>query len=60
VNKREGEEIRNFQKSLSNLPKVSFKYIENVDGYTVLAHQHVIVVDTAVENLNDLVRGNNG
>ena len=60
VNKREGEEMRNFQKSLSNLPKVSFKYIENVDGYTVLAHQHVIVVDTAVENLNDLVRGNNG
>lgn len=57
VNKREGEEIKNFQKSLSNIPKTSFQYIENLNGYTVLAHQHIVIVDTAADNLKELVRG---
>lgn len=57
VNKRDGEEVVNFQKSLKNLPKVSFQYIENLNGYTVIAHQHIIVIESAKENLNELVRG---
>ncbi len=55
VNKRDGDEIVNFQKSLRNLPKVSFQYIENLNGYTVIAHQHIIVVESAKDNLNELV-----
>ncbi len=57
VNQRDGEEIKNFEKSLRNIPKVSFQYIENVNGYTVIAHQHVVVLDGAKENLEQLVRG---
>ena len=57
VNQREGVEIENFKKSLKNLPKVTFQYIENVNGYSVIAHQHLIVVDSATENLKELVRG---
>jgi large subunit ribosomal protein L4 len=55
VNKRDGDEIVNFQKSLRNLPKVSFQYIENLNGYTVIAHQHIVVVESAKDNLNELV-----
>jgi len=55
VNKRDGEEIVNFQKSLRNLPKVSFQYIENLNGYTVIAHQHIVVIESAKDNLNELV-----
>jgi large subunit ribosomal protein L4 len=57
VNKRDGEEIKNFQKSLKNLPKVSFQYIENLNGYTVIAHQHIVVIESATDNLKELVRG---
>ncbi len=60
LNKRDGQEVKNFQKSLSNIPKISCQYIENLNGYTVLAHQHIVVIDTAFENLKELVRGNNG
>lgn len=57
VNKRDGEEIKNFAKSLKNLPKVSFQYIENLNGYTVIAHQHIVVIESATDNLKELVRG---
>lgn len=57
VNKREGQEIKNFQKSLKNLPKVSFQYIENLNGYTVIAHQNIIVLDSATDMLKELMRG---
>ena len=57
VNKRDGEEVKNLEKSLRNLKKVSFHYIENINGYTVLAHQYIVVLDGAKENLEQLVRG---
>lgn len=57
VNKREGQEVKNFKKSLRNLPKVTFQYIENLNGYTVVAHQHIIVVDSATDMLKELMRG---
>ncbi|MCH9621249.1 MAG: 50S ribosomal protein L4 [Chlamydiia bacterium] len=55
LTQREGMEVENFKKSLSNLPKVTFQYIENVNGYAVIAHQNIVVVDSAAENLNEWV-----
>jgi large subunit ribosomal protein L4 len=57
VDQREGQEIQNFRKSMNNLPNISFQYIENLNGYTVIAHQHIVVVDSAAEMLNDWMRG---
>ena len=57
VNQRDGQEIKNFRKSLNNLSNISFQYIENINGYTVIAHQHILVVDSAAEMLNDWMRG---
>jgi large subunit ribosomal protein L4 len=57
VNQRDGQEIKNFRKSLNNLSNISFQYIENLNGYTVIAHQHILVVDSAKEMLNDWMRG---
>lgn len=54
---QEGQEVENFKKSLSNIPKVSFQYIENLNGYSVIAHQHLIVVDSATDSLKELVKG---
>ena len=60
LNKRDGQEVKNFQKSLSNIPKISCQYIEGLNGYTVLAHQYIVVIDSAFEHLNEMVGGNNG
>ena len=53
----ESEESKNFQKSLRNIPKVSYKNIDNLNGYIVVAHQNIIVIDSAEDKFKDLIRG---
>lgn len=52
--KEDGQYV-NLQKSLKNLPKVSFQYIENLNGYNIMAHQNIIVLESAYENIKEIV-----
>lgn len=49
--------LLNFKKSLRNLPNFAYLMTENVNGYDVMVGQKIIVVDTALETLERLLRG---
>jgi len=46
-----------FLKSISNISESDFLMVPNVSGYDVLAHQHIIVMDTAIDQLKVLLGG---
>lgn len=49
--------FENFSKSLRNLPKQRFALISNLNGYDILLHQDIVVMDTAVDQLKVLLAG---
>ncbi len=49
-----------FCKSLSNIPEVRYLLFPNVNGYDLLAHRMVILVNSAENCLIDLLRRGNG
>lgn len=57
VEKREEKAFDSLQKSLKNIPKVSFQYVDNLNGYSIIAHQKVVVLETCESNVKELVRG---
>jgi large subunit ribosomal protein L4 len=40
-----------FVKSMRNIPNADFALIENVSGYDVVSHRHIIVMDEATDRL---------
>jgi large subunit ribosomal protein L4 len=57
ADKNDEKSMVNFQKSLKNLPRVSFLYVDNLNGYTVVAHQYIVVLDSAMDKFKELLRG---
>lgn len=46
-----------FLKSIQNLARTDFLMVPNVSGYDVLAHQDLIVLDTAIDQLKVILGG---
>ncbi len=45
------------QKSLRNIPKVEFTFLPNVNGYTLAVCQSIVILDSAVKNLEETLGG---
>lgn len=59
---KEGKEMESpvqkfdaFLKSMRNIPRSDFLMIPNVSGYDVLAHQHLFVMESAVDQLKAIL-----
>ncbi len=46
-----------FLKSISNIPHSDFMMLPNVSGYDVIAHQDLILMDTAIDQLKVILGG---
>ncbi len=53
----ESSELINFKLSLRNLPNVSFLLMKNINGYDILVNKKIFVLDSAVEELEGILRG---
>ncbi len=51
-----GEDI-SFIKSFRNIPGVSFMLIDNISGYDLAAHRHIVVMEHGVESLMKILEG---
>ena len=51
------EKHSNIVLSLRNLPKTSFRYVPNVNGYELLVNKNLVILDTAVDELLMLLGG---
>ena len=45
------------RKSMRNIAGVDFLMVPNVNGYDVIAHQHLIVIDSAIDQLKVILGG---
>ena len=55
--KYEAKKDAHFIKSMRNVPKAQFMLIQNVSGYDVIAHRHIIVMDAASDRLIKMLEG---
>jgi len=53
------KEESNFIKSIRNIPKVKFMYLNHVSGYDILAYQTIVLMEPAVESLKSMLRQGN-
>lgn len=52
------QKFQSFLKSINNLAQSDFLMISNISGYDVIAHQDLIIMDSAVDQLKILLGGN--
>ena len=52
------EQFKILNKSLRNIPKVSFTYLSNVSGEDLALCQELVILESAVENLKNALDGN--
>lgn len=50
-------EHQTLSKSLRNLPKVEFTQIQNVSGYELAISQELVILDSAIDQLNETLGG---
>lgn len=55
--KSDGKTDAHFIKSMRNIPRAHFMLMENVSGYDVVSHGHMIVIDTAADRLVKMLEG---
>ena len=55
--KAEVKKDANFIKSMRNIPNADFMLIQNVSGYDVVSHRHIIVMDAASDRLMKMLEG---
>lgn len=55
--KSEAKKDAHFIKSMRNIPKAEFMLIQNVSGYDVVSHRHIIVMDAASDRLVKMLEG---
>jgi large subunit ribosomal protein L4 len=55
--KAETKKDAHFVKSMRNIPNAQFMLIQNVSGYDVIAHRHIIVMDAASSRLMKMLEG---
>ena len=55
--KAEAKKDSHFVKSMRNIPNAQFMLIQNVSGYDVVAHRHIIVMDAASDRLMKMLEG---
>lgn len=48
-------EFNQFKKSLRNIPGCSYMFIDNLNGYDLVAHQKVVVLERATEKLSKVM-----
>jgi large subunit ribosomal protein L4 len=48
---------KSFRLSMRNIPATSYVYLENMNGYTLLAHKKIIVLEESMAALEKLLRG---
>lgn len=53
--KSEAKKDEHFLKSMRNIPNADFMLIENVSGYDVVSHGHIIVMDAATDRLTQML-----
>jgi large subunit ribosomal protein L4 len=53
--KTEAKKDKHFVKSMRNIPNADFMLLENVSGYDVIAHGHIIVMDGATDHLTNML-----
>ncbi|MGH2612232.1 MAG: 50S ribosomal protein L4 [Rhabdochlamydiaceae bacterium] len=46
-----------FVKSMRNIPNADFMLIQNISGYDVVSHRHIIVMDAASDRLMKMLEG---
>jgi large subunit ribosomal protein L4 len=51
------QKYQTFLKSVSNLEKSDFLMIPNISGYDVIAHQDLVIMDSAIDQLKVLLGG---
>lgn len=49
--------LENFTRSVRNLPRQNFVSVSQLNGYEVLLHQDLVIMDTAVDQLKVLLAG---
>jgi large subunit ribosomal protein L4 len=57
ADKIEAKKEGHFVKSARNIPNADFMLIDNVSGYDVLSHCHIIVMDEAADRLVKMLEG---
>lgn len=55
--KADSKKDSNFVKSMRNIPNAQYMLIQNVSGYDVVAHRHIIVMDAASDRLVKMLEG---
>lgn len=53
------KEQESFRLSMRNIAKSSYVYLENVNGYDIMAHSKIILMDDSIEAFTQLLRGKN-
>jgi large subunit ribosomal protein L4 len=48
---------KNFPLSLRNIPKVEFAHLSNISGYDLALNQHLIIADSAIDELKEALGG---
>jgi large subunit ribosomal protein L4 len=51
------QKFETFRKSISNIQGLDFLMVPNVSGYDVVAHQHLVIMDTAIDQLKVILGG---
>ena len=51
-----GADMENFKLSLRNIPKASYLMLENANGYDLMANKKILVLETAMHQLDALLK----